>query len=132
MNAVVSVCWSLALIALMGAAFATIVGAASLRDRLFAAAICCMLVALLLPLADTVVGTIFSSCIDVVPAVTAESTATPAFTVPFVLGHAVFAFTLVRRRLRRPEDFRREAGEFEQARGRERPRLPADGEDLES
>lgn len=129
MAAVIGLCWSLALILLVGAGFATIVGAISVRDRFLAAVVCVSTLALLLPVLDRVLAELFGTF-----SITGNgmgSGVPSVIAIPFAMGHVALGVVLVRRRRRGAEGARREAAELEQAIGRERPRLSPDGEESE-
>jgi hypothetical protein len=126
---------AIALTALIGAGFATMFGATAVRERLFGVAVMAITLSILMPLVERVIAVLLTKL--PMPDVSMGSMGSPgsavpigAVALPFILGHVVLAGVLVHRRLRGPEQSR-DAGEMQQARGRERQRLPAalDGDD---
>jgi hypothetical protein len=120
---------AIALTAFIGAGFATMFGATTVRERLFGVAVTAVTLSLLMPLVERVIALVLSKL--PMPDVRMGNIGIPgsavpigAIALPFVLGHLVLAGVLVHRRLRGPEQSR-DAGEIQQARGRERQRLPA-------
>lgn len=111
-----------ALLALVAAGLATIVGARVVGGSLLRVGLGAFLLALFVPYAfGSMRGAVGDFRCDVGEA----GVGTPSgMLVPVILGHIALAVLLIRRRLRGTEHARRDAAESERTRTRERTRLP--------
>jgi hypothetical protein len=125
-----SLLFSLAVLLLALAGMATIVGARSLRERLVRFAFATLAMSFLIPYAFASISAILQQNLNGAPS--CGFSAPSSVAIPFLLGHLVLVVALLRRRLRNPERARREVGEVEHARMRERPRLPPGDEEEQS
>lgn len=124
MDSIGALCVSLAVLGIALGGFAWILGLKSVRDRLFRFAAGCFGVGvLLLPLLRALLLRGRDAIQD---AELPDLHVSTPLLVLVLLGHAVLAVVLLRRRLRGPEHARRVSAEIERVRSRERARLPPD------
>jgi hypothetical protein len=138
-DALVGLLMSLAVVAVAGGGMAAIVGLTPIRDRLLAVAVALIVAALTVPIVVGVVrgaAPVFHNVNPPAEGVGAGEGScgigvSPVLIALILLGHLVLGAVLVRRRLGGRDGARNEERELEEARGRRRPRLPEDAEEIE-
>jgi MFS family permease len=128
MMTVAGICWSLALVAVVGAGLSTIVGLRSLQERFARIAI----VTGMLGLASPVAGNVLTMIGGFIPTLDMENwfPSSDAWLLALiVIGHITFLVFLIHRRRRQSRRGSNDHEDMERARTRRRSRLSPDGEE---